>query len=95
MLDEGLPAPTAAATPTPHTGTRAGESLLARARCYALLGRRRTALLDFNAALRTEPGNVATLCGRGLLHLALGQQQVARLWERLGRVLGPGCDHQV
>ncbi|XP_054994200.1 tetratricopeptide repeat protein 34, partial [Sorex araneus] len=68
-----LPPPGTQAVP----GTQAGQSLLARARCYALLGQRKTALLDFNAALRAEPGNVAALCGRALLHLALGRQQEA------------------
>lgn len=57
-------------------GGQAGESLLTRARCYALLGQRKTALFDFNAVLRAEPGHVRALCGRALLHLALGQQQV-------------------
>ncbi|XP_045426492.1 tetratricopeptide repeat protein 34 [Pipistrellus kuhlii] len=58
-------------------GGQAGESLLTRARCYALLGQRKTALFDFNAVLRAEPGHVRALCGRALLHLALGQQQEA------------------
>ncbi|KAK1340578.1 hypothetical protein QTO34_019149 [Cnephaeus nilssonii] len=55
----------------------ANQSLLARARCYALLGQRKTALFDFNSVLRAEPGHVQALCGRALLHLALGQQQEA------------------
>lgn len=68
--------PPAADPPPGPTGTQVSQSLLARARCYALLGQRKTALLDFNAALRAEPGSVAALCGRGILHLGLGQQQV-------------------
>lgn len=63
------------ATPLPP-GSQASESLLTRARCYALLGQRKTALFDFNSVLRAEPGHVQALCGRALLHLALDQQQV-------------------
>ncbi|XP_016074708.1 PREDICTED: tetratricopeptide repeat protein 34 [Miniopterus natalensis] len=58
-------------------GRQASESLLTRARCYAVLGQRKTALFDFNSALRAEPGNVQALCGRALLHLALDQQKEA------------------
>lgn len=52
------------------------ESLLTRARCYGLLGQKKTAVFDFNSVLRAEPRNVQALCGRALLHLALGQQKV-------------------
>ncbi|XP_036206943.1 tetratricopeptide repeat protein 34 [Myotis myotis] len=58
-------------------GSQASESLLTRARCYALLGQRKTALFDFNSVLRAEPGHMQALCGRALLHLALDQQQEA------------------
>lgn len=71
--------PPAANTPPGPTGTQVSQSLLARARCYALLGQRKTALLDFNSALQAEPESVAALCGRGVLHLGLGRQQV-RPW---------------
>lgn len=57
-------------------GSQASESLLTRARCYALLGQRKTAMFDFNSVLRAEPGNVQALCARALLHLALDQQKV-------------------
>lgn len=57
-------------------GSKASESLLARARCYGILGQKKTSMLDFNAVLRAEPENVPALCGRALVHLALGQQQV-------------------
>ncbi|XP_006885990.1 PREDICTED: tetratricopeptide repeat protein 34 [Elephantulus edwardii] len=58
-------------------GGQASESLLARARCYGFLGQKKTAMFDFNAVLRGEPGNVPALCGRALVHLALGQQKEA------------------
>ncbi|XP_066230948.1 tetratricopeptide repeat protein 34 isoform X1 [Saccopteryx leptura] len=58
-------------------GNQASESLLTRARCYGLLGQRKTAMFDFNSVLRSEPGNVQALCGRALLHLALEQQKEA------------------
>ncbi|XP_039330315.1 tetratricopeptide repeat protein 34 isoform X3 [Saimiri boliviensis] len=57
-------------------GSEASESLLARARCYGFLGQKKTAMFDFNAVLRAEPGNVQALCGRALVHLALDQLQV-------------------
>uniref|UniRef100_A0A2K6UD27 Tetratricopeptide repeat domain 34 n=1 Tax=Saimiri boliviensis boliviensis TaxID=39432 RepID=A0A2K6UD27_SAIBB len=58
-------------------GSEASESLLARARCYGFLGQKKTAMFDFNAVLRAEPGNVQALCGRALVHLALDQLQEA------------------
>ncbi|KAM9689018.1 tetratricopeptide repeat protein 34 [Trichechus inunguis] len=58
-------------------GGQASDSLLARARCYGFLGQKKTAMFDFNAALRAEPGNVQALCGRALVYLALGQQKEA------------------
>uniref|UniRef100_A0A8D0MWB5 Tetratricopeptide repeat protein 34 n=1 Tax=Sus scrofa TaxID=9823 RepID=A0A8D0MWB5_PIG len=58
-------------------GSQANESLLARARCYGFLGRKKTAMFDFNSVLRAEPGNTQALCGRALLHLALDQQKEA------------------
>ncbi|XP_029411689.1 tetratricopeptide repeat protein 34 [Nannospalax galili] len=58
-------------------GSEAGESLLTRARCYGLLGQKKTAMFDFNSVLREEPGNVQALCGRALVHLALDQLQEA------------------
>lgn len=57
-------------------GSEASESLLVRARCYGLLGQKKTALFDFNSVLRAEPGNVQALCGRALVYLALDQPQV-------------------
>ncbi|XP_007529586.1 tetratricopeptide repeat protein 34 isoform X2 [Erinaceus europaeus] len=58
-------------------GGQAVESLLTRARCYGLLGQRKTALFDFNSVLQAEPGNVSALCGRAFLLLALDQHQEA------------------
>ncbi|KAL1777091.1 tetratricopeptide repeat protein 34 [Sigmodon hispidus] len=56
-------------------GSQASESLLTRARCYGLLGQKKTAMFDFNSMLREEPRNVQALCGRALVHLALDQLQ--------------------
>ncbi|KAG8505479.1 Tetratricopeptide repeat protein 34 [Galemys pyrenaicus] len=56
-------------------GSRASDSLLARARCYGLLGRRKTALFDLDRLLQAQPRHVPALCGRALLHLALGQRK--------------------
>ncbi|KAM4871991.1 LOW QUALITY PROTEIN: tetratricopeptide repeat protein 34 [Thomomys bottae] len=58
-------------------GSEASESLLTRARCYALLGQKKTALFDFHSVLRAEPRNVQALCGRALVYLALDQLQEA------------------
>ncbi|XP_005368778.1 tetratricopeptide repeat protein 34 [Microtus ochrogaster] len=58
-------------------GSRANESLLTRARCYGILGQKKTAMFDFNSMLREEPRNVQALCGRALVHLALDQLQEA------------------
>ncbi|XP_021511077.2 tetratricopeptide repeat protein 34 [Meriones unguiculatus] len=58
-------------------GSEASESLLVRARCYGLLGQKKTAMFDFNSMLREEPRNVQALCGRALVHLALDQLQEA------------------
>ncbi|CAH7448370.1 Ttc34 [Phodopus roborovskii] len=59
------------------TGSQASESLLTRARCYGLLGQKKTAMFDFNSMLREEPRNVQALCGRAFVHLALDQTQEA------------------
>ncbi|XP_028747302.1 tetratricopeptide repeat protein 34 [Peromyscus leucopus] len=58
-------------------GSQASESLLTRARCYGLLGQKKTAMFDFNCLLREEPRNVQALCGRAFVHLALDQLQEA------------------
>uniref|UniRef100_A0A673TLB4 Tetratricopeptide repeat domain 34 n=1 Tax=Suricata suricatta TaxID=37032 RepID=A0A673TLB4_SURSU len=58
-------------------GSPAVESLLIRARCYGLLGQKKTAMFDFNSVLRAEPENVQALCGRALLLLALDRQKEA------------------
>ncbi|XP_005404213.1 PREDICTED: tetratricopeptide repeat protein 34 [Chinchilla lanigera] len=58
-------------------GSEASESLLVRARCYGLLGQKKTAMFDFNSVLQATPGNVQALCGRALVHLALDQLQGA------------------
>ncbi|KAL4646028.1 Tetratricopeptide repeat protein 34-like [Arapaima gigas] len=60
----------------PLAGGEAADSLLARARCYALLGQHKTAIFDFNAILREDSQNVQALCGRGFTHLMLNQRKV-------------------
>ncbi|KAI3357305.1 hypothetical protein L3Q82_015760 [Scortum barcoo] len=57
------------------SGGEAANSLLERARCYALLGQRKTAIFDFSAILREHPKHVQALCGRGFTHLMLNQQK--------------------
>uniref|UniRef100_A0A673AR12 Tetratricopeptide repeat domain 34 n=1 Tax=Sphaeramia orbicularis TaxID=375764 RepID=A0A673AR12_9TELE len=53
----------------------AADSLLERARCYALLGQRKTAIYDFSAILKENPKHVQALCGRGFTYLMLNQQK--------------------
>ncbi|XP_060913378.1 uncharacterized protein ttc34 [Labrus mixtus] len=57
------------------SGGEADDSLLERARCYALLGQRKTAIFDFSAILKGHPKHVHALCGRGFTYLMLNQQQ--------------------
>uniref|UniRef100_W5L6U0 Tetratricopeptide repeat domain 34 n=1 Tax=Astyanax mexicanus TaxID=7994 RepID=W5L6U0_ASTMX len=57
------------------SGGEAIDSLLERARCYALLGQRKTAIFDFTAILKEHPNYVKALCGRGFTHLMLNQQK--------------------
>ncbi|XP_078110841.1 uncharacterized protein ttc34 [Sander vitreus] len=57
------------------SGGVAAESLLERARCYALLGQRKTAIFDFSAILKEHPKYVQALCGRGFTYLMLNQQK--------------------
>nr|XP_056721507.1 tetratricopeptide repeat protein 34 [Euleptes europaea] len=58
-------------------GGFAVDSLLTRARCYGHLGQKKTAIFDFNAILKEDPGNVPALTGRGFIHLALNQKKEA------------------
>ncbi|XP_060115128.1 tetratricopeptide repeat protein 34 [Heteronotia binoei] len=58
-------------------GGFAVDSLLTRARCYGHLGQKKTAIFDFNAILKEDPGNVQALSGRGFIHLALNQKKEA------------------
>lgn len=60
-------------------GGEAADSLLERARCYALLGQRKTAIFDFSAILKEHPKHVQALCGRGFTYLMLNQQKVQTL----------------
>ncbi|XP_038138954.1 tetratricopeptide repeat protein 34 [Cyprinodon tularosa] len=57
------------------SGGKAADSLLERARCYVLLGQRKTAIFDFSAILKERPKHVAALCGRGFTYLMLNQQK--------------------
>ncbi|XP_063065511.1 uncharacterized protein ttc34 [Engraulis encrasicolus] len=57
------------------SGGEATDSLLERAKCYALLGQRKTAIFDFSAILREHPEHVPALCGRALTYLTLNQQK--------------------
>ncbi|XP_077168909.1 tetratricopeptide repeat protein 34 [Paroedura picta] len=58
-------------------GGFAVDSLLTRARCYGHLGQKKTAIFDFNAILKGDPGNVPALTGRAFIHLALNQKKEA------------------
>ncbi|XP_029974085.1 tetratricopeptide repeat protein 34 [Salarias fasciatus] len=57
------------------TGGKAVDSLLERARCYALLGQRKTAIFDFSAILKEHPKHIQALCGRGFTYLMLNLQK--------------------
>ncbi|XP_011600672.2 tetratricopeptide repeat protein 34 isoform X5 [Takifugu rubripes] len=57
------------------SGGEAVDSLLERARCYASLGQRKTAIFDFSAILKDHPQHVQALCGRSFTYLMLSQQQ--------------------
>ncbi|NXL92522.1 TTC34 protein, partial [Alectura lathami] len=59
------------------SGGYAEDCLLIRAQCYGHLGQKKTAIFDFNAVLKEDPGNVHALSGRGLTYLALKQQKEA------------------
>lgn len=60
------------------SGGQAVDSLLERARCYALLGQQKTAIFDFSAILKDHPKHVQALCGRSFTFLMLNQQQVLK-----------------
>ncbi|MCJ8741624.1 hypothetical protein PDJAM_G00072780 [Pangasius djambal] len=59
------------------SGGEATDSLLERARCYILLGQRKTAIFDFTAILKEHRNHVQALCGRGFTYLMLNQQKEA------------------
>ncbi|XP_050951696.1 tetratricopeptide repeat protein 34 [Labeo rohita] len=61
------------------SGGGAIDSLLERARCYALLGQWKTAIFDFTAILKEHPNYVQALCGRGFTYLMLNQQKECTL----------------
>uniref|UniRef100_A0A8C7D077 Tetratricopeptide repeat domain 34 n=1 Tax=Oncorhynchus kisutch TaxID=8019 RepID=A0A8C7D077_ONCKI len=51
------------------SGCEAANSLMERARCYVLLGQRKTAIFDFSSILKEHPDHVQALCGRGFTYL--------------------------
>ncbi|KAI7794070.1 putative tetratricopeptide repeat protein 34 [Triplophysa rosa] len=57
------------------SGGGAVDSLLERARCYALLGQWKTAIFDYTTILKEHPDRVQALCGRGFTYLMLNQQK--------------------
>ncbi|XP_058500088.1 uncharacterized protein ttc34 [Solea solea] len=57
------------------SGGEAADSLLERARCYVLLGQRKTAIFDFSAIIKDHPKHVQALCGRGFTYLMLNQEK--------------------
>ncbi|XP_024239544.1 uncharacterized protein ttc34 isoform X1 [Oncorhynchus tshawytscha] len=57
------------------SGCEAANSLMERARCYVLLGQRKTAIFDFSSILKEHPDHVQALCGRGFTYLMLNQQK--------------------
>ncbi|MED6284531.1 hypothetical protein CHARACLAT_020048 [Characodon lateralis] len=57
------------------SGAKVADSLLERARCYVLLGQRKTAIFDFSAILKEHPKHIQALCGRGFTYLMLNQQK--------------------
>ncbi|MEQ2310612.1 hypothetical protein AMECASPLE_010853 [Ameca splendens] len=57
------------------SGAKVADSQLERARCYVLLGQRKTAIFDFSAILKEHPKHVQALCGRGFTYLMLNQQK--------------------
>uniref|UniRef100_A0A3B3WMM5 Uncharacterized protein n=1 Tax=Poecilia mexicana TaxID=48701 RepID=A0A3B3WMM5_9TELE len=57
------------------SGGEAEDSLFERARCYVLLGQRKTAIFDFSAILKEHQKHVQALCGRGFTYLMLNQQK--------------------
>ncbi|XDV45897.1 hypothetical protein PO909_013908 [Leuciscus waleckii] len=61
------------------SGGGAIDSLLERAKCYALLGQWKTAIFDFTAILKEHPDHVQALCGRGFTYLMLNQQKECTL----------------
>ncbi|XP_076840682.1 uncharacterized protein ttc34 isoform X2 [Brachyhypopomus gauderio] len=57
------------------SGGEAVDSLLERARCYVILGQKKTAVFDFTTILKEHPYHVKALTGRGLTYLMLNQQK--------------------
>ncbi|XP_067872862.1 tetratricopeptide repeat protein 34 [Heterodontus francisci] len=52
-------------------------SLLTRARCYAHLNQKKTAIFDFTTILKARPAHVQARCGRAFMYVVLNKQKEA------------------
>ncbi|XP_078281559.1 tetratricopeptide repeat protein 34 [Rhinoraja longicauda] len=52
-------------------------SLLTRARCYAYLNQKKTAIFDFGTILKANPAHVHARCGRAFMYVVLNKQKEA------------------
>uniref|UniRef100_UPI00398F545B tetratricopeptide repeat protein 34 n=1 Tax=Pristiophorus japonicus TaxID=55135 RepID=UPI00398F545B len=52
-------------------------SLLTRARCYAHLNQKKTAIFDFGTILKANPAHVQARCGRAFMYAVLNKQKEA------------------
>ncbi|XP_072100954.1 tetratricopeptide repeat protein 34 [Mobula birostris] len=52
-------------------------SLLTRARCYAHLNQKKTAIFDFATILKANPAHVRARCGRAFIYVVLNKQKEA------------------
>ncbi|GCB65451.1 hypothetical protein scyTo_0009960 [Scyliorhinus torazame] len=52
-------------------------SLLTRARCYAHLNQKKTAIFDFGTILKANPSHVQARCGRSFMYVILNKQKEA------------------
>ncbi|XP_067826370.1 tetratricopeptide repeat protein 34 [Heptranchias perlo] len=52
-------------------------SLLTRARCYAHLNQKKTAIFDFGTILKANPAHVQARCGRAFMYVVLNKQKEA------------------
>ncbi|XP_072442339.1 tetratricopeptide repeat protein 34 isoform X1 [Chiloscyllium punctatum] len=52
-------------------------SLLTRARCYAHLNQKKTAIFDFGTILKANPNHVQAQCGRAFMYMILNKKEEA------------------